>query len=94
MEIRYSNHLLVRLKMRGIPYELPRIVYQRTRRRFYDVQSDLEIAVLLVMYLGKRRHAAVAYRVYPAYVLLITIHPLKPRQLENRIASGRWKEQS
>lgn len=92
MEIRYSNHLLVRLKMRGIRYELPRLVYQNAARHFHDIQSDLRIAVFRTEYFGKRREVMVAYRVYSSYVLLITIHPLKPNQLENRIRSGRWKQ--
>lgn len=92
MEIRYSQHLTIRLRMCGIPYELPRIVYVRARRHFRDVQSDLEIAVHRIEYSGKLREFALTYRPYPAHVLLITIHPLKPNQLQNRIQSGRWKE--
>ena len=92
MEIQYSDHLLVRLKMRGIPQELPRIVYQKAERRFYDTQSELEIAVLQTKYFGKSRPIMVAYRSHPNHVLLITIHPLKVNQLENRIESGRWEE--
>ena len=92
MAIRYSNHLLVRLKMRGIPYELPRIVYQNAIRRFLDTQSDLFIAVLRTAYFGKRHEVAVVYRKDAGDILLITIHPLKSNQLTNRTRSGRWKE--
>lgn len=92
MEIKYSKHLLVRLKMRGIPYELPRIVYEEGRRCFKDTETDLEIKILHTFYFGKQRDIALTYRAYSTHVLLITIHPLKSGQLENRIRSGRWKE--
>lgn len=92
MSIRYSDHLQMRLKMRGIPHELPRIVYQRAPRRFIDAQSGLKVAVTQAMYFQKKRQVAVAYREDSEDILLITIHPLKPHQFENRIASGRWKE--
>lgn len=92
MEIRYSRHLEVRLEMRGIPYELPRIVFQNASRRFYDAHSNLNSAILRVEYFGKKRDIAVAYRVCATYVLLVTIHPLKANQSENRLRSGRWKE--
>ncbi len=78
--------------MRGIPYELPRIVYIRARRRFHDVQSDLDIAVHRTEYCGKLRELALTYRSHPSHILLITIHPLKPNQLQNRIQSRRWQE--
>ena len=92
MEIRYSNHLLIRIKMRGIPYDLPCVIYQRAPQRFHDTESGVDIAVARDKYAGKMRLMAVAYRLHPSYISLITIHPLKPHQLENRISSGRWKE--
>ena len=94
MEVQYSDHLILRLNIRGIPYELPRIVYERATRRFYDTQSHLNIGLLRTSYLGKKRDVAVTYRVYTSHILLVTIHPLKPNQLVNRLYSGRWKEVS
>lgn len=92
MEIRYSKHLLLRLNIRGIPEELPRFVYGKARRRFLDAETGLRIAIMRVRLYGKMRHIAVSYRPYGDTILLVTIHPLKAHQLENRITSGRWKE--
>ncbi len=78
--------------MRGIPEELPRIVYERAQKRFFDVQSGLEIAVLRTLFNAKVRDVAVAHRKDADTVLLVTVHPLKSGQLENRIRSGRWKK--
>jgi hypothetical protein len=92
MEVRYSKHLEVRLRMRGIPYELPRIIFENSRRRLYDVESGFNIAVLRVRYFGKQRDVMVAYQVNANNMRLVTIHPLKTNQLENRLRSGRWKK--
>ena len=76
--------------MRGIPHELPRIVF-KSPKHFYDNETDLNIAVLKTDFLGKRKNIMVAYR-KNHYVLLITVHPLKENQLENRVKTGRWEE--
>lgn len=91
MEIRYSKHLLTRLRIREIPETLPRLIMVKARRRFFDTETDLEIAVARAKFAGKLREVMVAYRRDGDDMLLITIHPLKLHQLKNRIASGRWK---
>lgn len=90
MEIRFSEHLLVRLAMRGIPQNVPQDIVRTARRRFFDAQSHLEIAVAKKRLYGRMRDLAVTYRRESNYILLITIHPLKSGQLENRARSRRW----
>ncbi|MEK7076823.1 MAG: hypothetical protein AAB967_01175 [Patescibacteria group bacterium] len=94
MEIRYSSHLLSRLALRHIPKAMPRTIYLRAQRHFLDTHLLVEIAVHEVRLSGKKRHVALAYKRYPAHTVLITIHPLKPQQLANRIRSGRWRSLS
>jgi hypothetical protein len=91
MEIRYSRHLVLRLRMRSIPESLPRRIYLRAKRRFFDSETNLKVAVEQVKVFGKIRETMVAYRESGKQVLLITIHPLKSGQLQNRIHSGRWR---
>ncbi|MEK7187350.1 MAG: hypothetical protein AAB691_00710 [Patescibacteria group bacterium] len=91
MTIRYSDHLRVRITMRGIPENMPRIVFSRAERKFYDTATGLHIALSRMRYFGKLRDLAVTYREEDGDILLITIHPLKAGQLENRLRSGRWK---
>jgi hypothetical protein len=44
-----------------------------------------------ILYEGKERDLMVASTERQDSVLLLTVHPLKAGQKENRIASGRWK---
>ena len=41
---------------------------------------------------GKPREVMVAYVIEGDCVKLLTIHPLKEGQKENRIVSGRWRK--
>ena len=91
MKIRYSEHLLVRLQMRDIPEYMPRLVYEKAAKRFLDTGTGHTIAVSRVAFLGKRRDVAVSYREDHGKVLLVTIHPLKQNQIDNRLKTGRWK---
>lgn len=77
--------------MRGIPYTLPRFVYENARDRFWDIETRVMIAVFRADLSSRGRLVAVAYREQDDEALLITIHPLKASQLKNRTASGRWK---
>ena len=92
MIIRYSKHLLIRLKMRGIPKELPRVIYNQATMRYLDILSDIEVAVMKTILHNKQRDVALFYRKDTSIIHLITIHPLKSGQLENRLRSGRWIE--
>lgn len=89
--IRYSQHLLLRIKLRGIPRMLPRTVFSRALRRFSDSITGFFIAVHAMRFQGKRREMCLVYRKDSDEVLFITIHPLKTRQVHNRLQSGRWR---
>ena len=91
MKIRYSGHLLTRLRMRDIPEHIPRLVYGKATRRFFDTETGHAIAVSHIAFFGKERDVAVTYREDHGEVLLITIHPLKQNQIDNRLKTGRWK---
>ena len=91
MELRYSRHLALRLKMRSIPEDLPRSVVTQSRQRFIDTETGLHAAVFRMRLHGKTRDVTVLYREHTGYLLLVTVHPLKSGQLENRLKSGRWK---
>ena len=88
--IRYSEHLQLRLGLRRIPRHLPRSVYQRARELFYDNRTGNLVAIARARYGGRFREMMVAFSEKKDEVILVTVHPLKPRQKANRIASGRW----
>jgi hypothetical protein len=85
--IRYSDHLKLRISLRRIPRPLPRSIYQRAKEVFYDHMTGHLVAVARSRYGGRLREMMVAYSEVKDEVTLITVHPLKPRQKTNRIAS-------
>ena len=77
--------------MRNIDYELPQQIFEEAKERFIDIETGHTIAVSNVIIYGKRRDVMVAYNYEKGDVNLLTIHPLKEKQKENRIKSGRWR---
>jgi len=91
-KIVYSPHLIFRLKLREIPYFLPRRIYQTSKERYFDTETQKKIAVGKARYKNKLREMAVIYEEMNDQIILITVHPLKKYQKLNRIKSGRWQK--
>ena len=89
--VRYSDHLQFRMRLREIDEALPENIYRFAEEYYYDTATNLFIAVKKARYQGKNRDIAVTYQESTNEILLITIHPLKQRQKENRIQTNRWK---
>jgi len=89
-KIRYADHLKLRLALRRIPEALPRNVHKRAKELFYNRLTGNLVAVARARYSGKTRDVMVAFLEKDDEVVLITVHPLKPQQKANRIASGTW----
>ena len=94
METVYTSHLEFRLKLRKIPYDLPRKIYQIAKERYYDDLTKHYVAVYKIEFKGKDRDMALVYDKRKDLDLaeLITIHPIKPYQKHSRINSGRWRK--
>jgi len=92
MQIKYSKHIETRIALRKIEYNLPKIIYEKAEERFIDTETGHTIAVMKAVLYGKERDIMVAYRHEDKPVKLLTIHPLKEGQKENRIQSGRWRK--
>jgi len=91
-EIVYSLHLTLRLKLREIPYSLPKQIYQTSREHYLDKETLKKVAIKKIKYKNKLREIAVIYEEINNQINLITIHPLKHSQKVNRIKSGRWQK--
>lgn len=91
-EIFYTAHLELRLKLRGIPYDLPRKIYLTAQERYFDRETQKAVAVKRVLYKSKKREMMVAYQEEEGATYLITVHPLKEYQKISRIKSGRWQK--
>ena len=92
MRLKYSIHLQHRLGVRKIDNDLPEKVFHEAEERFIDSGTGHFIAVKKEKIYGKIRDIMVAYIHDGHDVRLLTIHPLKQGQKENRIRSGRWRK--
>jgi hypothetical protein len=90
MEIKYTEHLELRLELRGFPYDLPKDICEGAEEYYYDTSTSNYVALKRLTYAGKRRTMAVTYSRHEDVVEIITIHPIKEGQKEKRIRSGRW----
>lgn len=61
MEIIYSQHLKMRLEIREIPHDLPKIIYQTSKERYFDKETFKKVAVKELKYKGKFREIVVIY---------------------------------
>jgi hypothetical protein len=91
MQIKYSKHLKTRITLRKLDSELPQKIFANAAERFIDIGTGHTIAVTKSIIYGKEREIMVAYDYKGEDVTLLTIHPLKELQKENRIKSGRWR---
>jgi hypothetical protein len=91
MQIHYSKHLTAKLALRNIDYGLPEEIFENAEENYFDTVTGYDIAVKKVTIYSKVRDVMVAYIQENNYVHLLTIHPLKKGQKENRIKSGRWR---
>jgi len=92
MQVKYSKHLKTRLELRKIDYDLPQQIFEKAEERFLDTVTGHTIAVAKAVMYDKERDVMVAYNFEGGNVKLLTIHPLKEGQKDNRIKSGRWRK--
>ena len=88
----YSSHLILRLKLREIPYDLPKKIYQTSKEHYFDKETLKEVAIKKIKFKNKLREMAVIYGEINNQINLITIHPLKNYQKISRLKSGRWQK--
>ena len=91
MEIIYTSHLEFRLRVRNIPYDLPREIFGQSKEHYYDNLTRHHIAIQKMEFEGKLRELALTYDKDENIIEIITIHPIKPHQKNSRIGSGRWE---
>ena len=92
MKIKYSEHLEYRLHLRKIEYSLPKRIFELSNERYFDEETGHFIAIMEIELYNKHRNVMVAYEVEGDIARLLTIHPLKEGQKENRVKSGRWRK--
>lgn len=92
MQIIYSRHIENRLRLRQIEYNLPKRIIEEAKENYYDNETGHRISTMKTEINNKIKEVMVAYTVEGQRLKLLTIHPLKKGQKENRIKSGRWRK--
>ena len=77
--------------MRRIEHDLPRKIFEQSRERYFDNETEHHIAIMQVDLYGKIRQVMVAYAEEKDSAKLLTIHPLKAGQKQARVEKGRWR---
>lgn len=90
VRVKYTDHLRVKMVIRGIPEGLPETVFREAESRFHDEVTDHFIAIKEALYAGKRRLIMVAYDIKDDVIEIITFHPIGRGQVEARVKSKRW----
>ena len=90
MEITYTDHLRLRLKIRRIPENYPKIIYEKPEQKFFDNLEGTSIAIKKLDYNKKLRNMMIAYEEKEGDVEIITIHPITDERIVNRTISKRW----
>ena len=92
MKIEYSGHIETRLRLRGIDREVPRRIFEEGSERYLDTETGHHLAVMRTQLYGRNREVVVAYVIEQDCAILLTIHPLKEGQKDNRSRTGRWRK--
>lgn len=92
MEVIYTEHLNLRLKLRNIPSDYPKLVYQNPEQEFIDDWEGSYIAIKKLKYNGKLRNIMIAYEEKDSKIQIITIHPITEEKIISRLIIGRWRK--
>lgn len=90
MHLIYSRHFTARKELRDIPDGMAEIILEKADGYYIDVVTNYLVAVKRIEYNGTERDMALTYSISEDKIILITLHPLKEGQKENRVRSGRW----
>ncbi len=90
MKIRFSQHFAERQRLRDIPDELAETILRGADGYYRNGITGWNVATKRMAFQGKERDVALTYTVDRNEIVLITIHPLKEGQKDQRIKSGRW----
>ena len=90
MVLEYTPHLENRLKERRFPNDYPKKIFLKAEENYIDISQNSYIAIKKLRYAGKDQKIMIAYPIDKNSVKIITIHPEKDSEINNRIKNGRW----
>lgn len=87
-KVKYTKHILYRLKLRKIPKKAIESILENPSAVYFDSLNNTKIAVKKIV----KQTYMVAFTEEKGALKVITIHPIKLKQIRNREASGRWQK--
>ena len=88
--IHKTAHFLRRCKMRGISEQIINELVYQYDEIFKDKITNNLIFIKKFKWTNKERNIILVTQIKEQDLFLITIHPLKENQKQNRIENGRW----
>lgn len=92
VKLEYTDHLQLRLKVRKIPENYPKEIYENPEQKFYDNLEKTFISIKKLDYNKKLRNMMIAYEEKEGKMEIVTIHPITEEKIINRVMSGRWSK--
>ena len=86
----YTAHLKYRIEKRRISPDIPKRIYQHSDEKYYDTATAHKVAVFRLDYSGSEREMMIAYDEFEDRIEIVTVHPLKWMQKQQRIKTKRW----
>lgn len=95
----------MQIRARRISKRLAKSIYFKATKRYFDAATDHHVVIAKRKHLGKMRSIMVAYdaiirgesenyvseaNLIGDEIWFITAYPLRDKEIENRVASGRW----
>lgn len=93
MKYDFRPHFKFRAKQREIDSNLAVKIYKKPVREFWDTLRKHNIAIGTIEANKVRRHLMVAYDKIDQRIEFITMHFIREKEIENKIKSGRWKDE-
>ena len=92
MRLLYSKHLILRIAERKFPDDYPKKIFYQPEQKFYDCQTNYNISVRRLVYNGKTRPIQLiwTYDKNTRCVKIITIYPIKQKEINNKVSTRRW----
>ena len=73
--VTYTDHLKIRLKIRKVPDDYPRKIYENPEQKYFDLIEGTNIAIKKLKYNKKLRNMMIVYEKKGNVIEIVTIHP-------------------
>jgi len=91
MKFVYTSHFKFRAKQRRVPFKLAREIFANSKENYLDNLRGHHIKIAKMKFNKKVKTIMLSYDIMNKTIEFITIHPIRDKEVENKISSGRWK---